>query len=413
MAETNTDAATCPVFPLERDPDRPLDPSPEFDRLVSECPFSRVRTWSGDEVWLISRFDDLRAALNHPDISSDATKPGFPVYTEAAQHVTKGFMPHLDGEEHTALRRKVIPEFRVKRIDALRPQVQEIVDGLIDAMDATGTQSADLVEDFALASTTLMICAMLGVPYSDRDVFQESVAIGFKIDTTPAESAAASKRFVDYLDALIRGKEETPSDDMFGRLADFVRSGEMTHEELLNLGRFLVIAGFETTANTMVLGVTALLEHPDQLADLLANPDLVPNAVEEILRYTMITQSGRRRLAVADIEVAGHTIKAGEGFIATQDGANRDPSAFPDPHRFDIRRKAHHHVTFGFGPHACAGAPLGRMELQVVFGTLLQRIPSMRLGVPLQELPFKYDGQVYGLYHMPVEWDEVLPRIER
>jgi cytochrome P450 len=402
----------CPVFPLPRDPQHPLDPSPEYRRLLAECPVSRVQTWNGDQAWLVTRFDDLRAVLKSADVSSQESRPGFPRYTAAAREVTAGFLPHLDPPEHTYIRRKVMPEFSVRRMNDLRPAVQRIVDGLIDEITADGRDCADLVETFALPATTLMICAMLGVPYADREIFHESVSVGFRQDTSPGQSAAATQRFVDYLDALLREKESYPTDDMLSRLGGYVGTGELSHETLLQLARILVIAGFETTASTMSLGVCALLEHPDQLADLVANPELVPGAVEEILllRYTMTTQSGRRRVATADMTVAGQLIRTGEGVIAAQDAANRDPRAFPEPDLFDLRRKARHQTTFGFGPHACAGASLGRMELQVVFGTLFQRIPTLQLAAPITELPFKHDSQIYGLYELPVTWEPATVR---
>ncbi|MEU7893408.1 cytochrome P450 [Nonomuraea sp. NPDC049152] len=168
----------------------------------------------------------------------------------------------------------------------------------------------------------------------------------------------------------------------------------------------MLIAGHETTANMIALGTLALLEHPDQLAMLRETdePKLFASAVEELLRYMNITHNGRRRVALADIEIAGQVIRAGEGIIMANDIANRDPSVFPDPDRLDIRRDARRHVAFGFGVHQCLGQPLARMELQVVYGTLYRRIPTWRLAATLDELPFKHDGSVYGVYELPVTW---------
>ena len=170
------------------------------------------------------------------------------------------------------------------------------------------------------------------------------------------------------------------------------------------MGVLMLIAGHETTANMIALGTLALLQNPDQLA-LLRNggdPKLVAGAVEELLRYLNITHNGRRRVALADIEIAGEVIRAGEGLIMANDIANRDPAVFPDPDRLDIQRDARRHVAFGFGVHQCLGQPLARMELQVVYSTLYRRIPTLRLATSVDQIPFKHDGAVYGVYELPV-----------
>jgi cytochrome P450 len=168
----------------------------------------------------------------------------------------------------------------------------------------------------------------------------------------------------------------------------------------------LLLAGHETTANMIALGTLALLEHPDQLALLRDSddPKLVAGAVEELLRYLNITHNGRRRVALADIEIGGQVIRAGEGIILANDVGNRDPDAFADPDRLDLRRDARHHVAFGFGVHQCLGQPLARMELQVVYSTLYRRIPTLRLATDVRRIPFKDDGFVYGVYELPVTW---------
>jgi cytochrome P450 len=173
------------------------------------------------------------------------------------------------------------------------------------------------------------------------------------------------------------------------------------------MGVLLLVAGHETTANMIALGTLALLEHPDQLARLREtdDPKLVASAVEELLRYLNITHGGRRRVALADIEISGQVIRAGDGLIMPTDIGNRDPEAFPDdPDRLQIDRDARRHVAFGFGVHQCLGQPLARMELQVVYGTLYRRIPTLRLAADLDEIPFKHDGFVYGVYELPVTW---------
>ncbi|MCW2883139.1 MAG: cytochrome, partial [Streptosporangiaceae bacterium] len=168
----------------------------------------------------------------------------------------------------------------------------------------------------------------------------------------------------------------------------------------------LLVAGHETTANMIALGTLTMLQHPDQLAELREadDPKLVANAVEELLRYLNITHSGRRRVAIEDVEVGGHLVKAGEGVIAANDSGNRDENVFPDPDGLDIHRQARHHIAFGYGIHQCLGQPLARVELQVVYGTLYRRIPTLRLAVPLEEVNFKHDMLVYGVHELLVSW---------
>jgi cytochrome P450 len=172
------------------------------------------------------------------------------------------------------------------------------------------------------------------------------------------------------------------------------------------MGVLLLIAGHETTANMIALGTLALLEHPEQLAALrdAGNPQLVAAAVEELLRYLTIVHFGLRRVALADIEIGDRIIRAGDGVILATVAGNRDEQVFADPDRLDIHRDARRHVAFGFGVHQCLGQPLARVELQVAYGTLYRRIPSLRLAVDREQVPFKDDGLVYGVYELPVTW---------
>ncbi|MET8862978.1 cytochrome P450 [Nonomuraea sp. NPDC004580] len=197
-----------------------------------------------------------------------------------------------------------------------------------------------------------------------------------------------------------------PADDLLSKVAARVRDGELTRQEAAQMGVLLLIAGHETTANMIALGTLALLQNPAQLALLRDSddPKLVAGAAEELLRYLNITHSGRRRVALEDVEIAGQVIRAGEGIIMPNDIGNRDPDVFPDPDRLDVRRDARRHVAFGFGVHQCLGQPLARVELQVVYGTLYRRIPTLAAAVPIEEIPFKHDGQVYGVYELPVTW---------
>jgi hypothetical protein len=281
------------------------------------------------------------------------------------------------------------------------------VDELIDDMVAQGPP-ADLVQALALPVPSLVICELLGVPYADHEFFQQRSRVLVSRDSDVQRALAATAELVEYLTELIKAKDRNPTDDLLGRLVvDQVRPGNITIKQAADTALLLLVAGHETTANMIALGTLALLRNPEQLAIVRETEDttVVAGAVEEMLRYLNIVHAGRRRVAVADVEVHGQLIRAGEGVILANDAGNRDPSAFPgDPDQLDLLRDARHHVAFGYGIHQCLGQPLARVELQVVYGTLYRRLPELALAVPFEEIPFKHDMIVYGVHTLPVTW---------
>jgi cytochrome P450 len=262
------------------------------------------------------------------------------------------------------------------------------------------------VEALALAVPSLVITAMLGVPYADHRFFQESSKTFIGRDADAQQGAEADKQVLAYFDRLIGDKLENPGDDLMSSVAGRIKAGELTREEAKRVGQLLLLAGHDTTANMIALGTLALLQHPDQLAIVrdTNDPAVIARAVEELLRYLSIVHIGHPRAALEDIEVGGHTIHAGDGLLLPAEIANRDPAIFPDPDRLDVTRDAHGHVAFAFGPHQCLGQNLARVELQVVYGTLYRRIPTLRLATTLDQIPFKHDALVYGVHELPVTW---------
>jgi cytochrome P450 len=392
-----------PEFPGTRAARCPFDPPPNLQALQKEGPLAKVRLWDGSTPWMVTTYAEQRALLADPRVSAEFSRPGYP--RQGPMNGSFASFIMMDDPEHHRLRRMVQAPFTVRRVEGMRPAVQKIVDDLIDDLLA-GPKPVDLVEAFALPVPSLVICELLGVPYADHDFFQESSKVMINRGTAPEVRAAASARLAEYLNALVGEKLANPADDLLSRLAERVKTGELSQMEAAQMGVLLLIAGHETTANMIALGTCALLQNPDQLALLRAgdDPDLVAGAVEELLRYLNITHSGRRRVALEDIEIAGQTIRAGEGLIMPNDIGNRDPEIFPNPDELDIRRDARRHVAFGFGVHQCLGQPLARMELQVVYNTLYKRIPTLRLAADLEQIPFKHDGAVYGVYELPVTW---------
>lgn len=403
---TTAPSETAPSFPMEREGRCPFDPPPSARKIQQEAPITRVSISNGTTPWLVTRYDDARKVLADSRVSSDPARPGYPAQAGGAegQGSPVSFIL-MDDPDHARLRRMVTAPFAVKRIEALRPRVQKVVDDLVDGMLA-GPQPVDLVEAFALPVPSLVICELLGVPYADHDHFQENSSAIVRRTSTMDDRRAALGALSTYLTGLLEQKIEAPEEDLLSDLGARVVDGEITLDEASQMGVLLLIAGHETTANMIALGTLALLEHPGELATLREAPEPahVASAVEELLRYLTILHVGRRRVATADIEIGDVTIREGDGVIVAADLGNRDETVFEDPDRLDLTRNPRAHIAFGFGIHQCLGQPLARMELQVVYGTLFRRIPTLRRAVELDEIPFKTDGTVYGVYELPVAW---------
>ncbi|ASO20737.1 hypothetical protein FHR81_001705 [Actinoalloteichus hoggarensis] len=403
MTSTIEPAAETPEYPMPRAQGCPFDPPPELRALQERSPLARVRLWDGSTPWLVTRYADQRAVLGDARVSADMTRPDYP--RQAPGNGGGLSFIGMDDPEHARLRRMVSAEFTVKRVAAMRPTVQRIVDDSIDELLA-GPTPVDLVEAFALPVPSLVICRLLDVPYADHDFFQGNSRTLINRNSTPEQRTDAVGRLSEYLHALVTAKIDDPGDDLLSRLAARITRGELTTPEATSMAVLLLIAGHETTANMIALSTLTLLRHPEQLALVrdADDPKVVPGAVEELLRYLNITHGGRRRVALADLEVAGRTVRAGEGLVLPNEIANRDEQAFPDPDRLDVLREARHHVAFGFGGHQCLGQSLARLELEIVYRTLYRRLPGLRLAVDFDEIPFKHDGFVYGVYELPVTW---------
>jgi cytochrome P450 len=396
-----------PDYPMARASGCPFDPPPELREQLHQAPISRVRLWDGSTPWLVTRYEDQRTLLGDPRISSDSSRAGYPHQSaglKARRNESSTFITK-DDPDHARERRMVTAAFSIKRVEALRPAIQRIVDELIDEMLA-GPKPVDLVQAFALPVPSLVICELLGVPYQDHGFFQRLSTVLIKSTSTPEDSVAAVRELVGYLDRLIGEKIAHPADDLLSLLAERVSAGELTRREAANMGQLLLVAGHETTANMIALGTFALIRHPDQLARVRESedPKLIASTVEELLRYLNIVHSGRRRAVLEDIEIGGVTIRAGEGVVLANDIGNRDPAQFTDPDRLDVGRNPRQHIAFGFGVHQCLGQPLARVELQVVYSTLYRRIPTLRLAAEIEDIPLKHDGLVYGVYELPVTW---------
>lgn len=394
-------------YPADRDLRTPLDPPPVHHEFAD---LQRGKIWDDSQPWLVTSNALFRELISDPRVSNDVRRDGYPVVNQAFKDVrTKGGMntfDRRDGDEHARVRRIVTAQFSAKRLQALRPRVEAHVNAVFDAAMA-GERRADLRTDIAFPFTSHVLCEMLGVPHDDYAWFSETVETIIN-PRSPAQSIEAYSALNRYIDGLI----EKVASDSEGLIARFalgpLADGSITRDETINLCVLLLLGGYETSANSMVLGTLALLSHPEQWADLRDHADepaVVAGAVEELVRYISVTHWGRRRVATEDIVVDDVTIKAGEGLIFLEDVSNRDPAAFPgDPNTVDIRRDTRNHVGFAHGPHHCVGNQLARMELQIFYRTLVTRMPHLRLVGEAEQLPFRTKAQIYGVSSVPIEW---------
>ncbi|WP_416970869.1 cytochrome P450 [Streptomyces sp. 4F14] len=402
-----TDIRPAPAihdFPVTRPEKCPFDPDEEYARLRAEEPVSRVRCPAGMDAWLVTRYEDVRGVLADPRLSSRAAGSDHMLPSYAGHDPLPGFMIQLDGEEHARLRRLMIGEFTGRRVEALRPYIQRIADEHADAMLAG--RGADLVRDFALPIPSRVICEMLGVPYQDHTSFQRDSQILTSFEADEATRAAATRRLEDHLGELIEKRLAVPQDDMLSRLIARADAGgrPLTVPELSTLAVLTLVAGHETTANMITLGMAVLLEDPERTAALRARPETIGPAVKELLRYLTVIQFGLVRYATEDVTVGGVEVRAGEWVVAALPSGNRDESVFPGPDTLDLGRRARTNLAFGFGPHQCIGQQLAEVELQVALTTLLRRLPGLRLARPLEQADFKLNDIVHGLRTMPVVW---------
>jgi cytochrome P450 len=406
--ETET-VSDVPEYPMGRAAGCPFAPPPEVMELGAARPLSRVRIWDGSTPWLITGYDEVRMLFSDSRVSVDDRRPGFPHWNEgmlSTVHKRPRSVFTSDAEEHTRFRRMLSKPFTFKRVEGLRPAIQQITDEHIDAMLA-GPQPADVVTALALPVPSLVISQLLGVPYEDAEMFQHHANIGLARYATGEDTVKGAVNLNKYLAQLVEAKMENPAEDAVSDLAERVKAGELSVKEAAQLGTGLLIAGHETTANMIGLGALALLQYPEQAAVLrdTDDPKVIANAVEELLRYLSIIQNGQRRIAAEDIEIAGEVIRAGEGIIIDLAPANWDANAFAEPERLYLHRSgAGQHVAFGYGRHQCVGQQLARAELQIVFHTLLRRIPTLELAVPIEDVPLKHDRLAYGVYELPVTW---------
>ncbi len=400
-----TRAAELPPLHMRRDG---LEPTSALREIRENTGVRTVTNSFGMQVYLITRHDDIKAVLSDHERFSNSRPPGFvlpgapTLSEEELTRARSGNLLALDPPEHQRLRRMLTPEFTIRRMKRLEPRIAEIVDQQLDAMAAAGPP-VDLVEMFALPIPSLAICELLGVPYDDRDEFQQRSARQLDLSVPIPERLDLQRQGRVYMGSLVERARRNPGDDILGMLVR-EHGAELTDDELVGVASLLLLAGHETTSNMLGLGTLALLRHPDQLAAVGDDTAVVAPPLEGRMRGLWFVDHAIPRDTTPPVEVAGVKIPAGELVFVSLPSGNRDPDFIDSPDVLDIRRGAIGHLGFGHGVHHCLGAPLARMEMRIAFPALLRRFPTLDLAEDFDDVQFRSFHFIYGLKSLKVKW---------
>jgi cytochrome P450 len=393
-----------PAFPFSS---HSLNPPAEYAERRSRCPLGEVRLPSGDPAILLLTYRDVAAAMAEPRLSHDLTGPGSPRMTvEPSFLQDPDILLNKDGEDHLRIRRIVASAFTPRRVERWKPVIEQVATELIDGLEDAGT-SAELVAEYCFALPVRIICRLLGVPEKDALRFRVwSNAFSSGAQMEPEERMQQVGAFIGDVAELIAAKRAEPGEDLIDDLIA-ARDGadRLTEHELLSLVTGLIAVGNETTSTALSRFLAELLDGDRVLwKELLDNPDVLPAAVDELLRFTGLSNSAMLRLAVEDVELPSGTVKAGQAIAIASNGAMRDPEAYPDPDTIRFDRDAPVPLIFGGGPHYCLGAHLAKAELIIGLGTLLKRLPTLRMTVTRDELQFSGGEIVDSMVTLPAAW---------
>ena len=386
------------------------NPHAFYANLREQGPLSYIPDFYGmGSAWIATNYDDAIAILKDPRFIKDRRKILSPedeqsVLHESVSPIEMRSMLNVDPPDHTRLRALVSKAFTPRMITQLRPRIQQITDELLDAVQAQGKM--DIITDFAYPLPITVISEMLGIPAKDRSQFrvwtQKMLSMSDQPDQEEARATAA-RAFLNYIKALLDEKRAHPANDLTSSLLQVEENGDQLSEnELLSMIWLLLLAGHETTVNLIGNGTLALLQHPEQMQRLQQDPSLLPTAVEELLRYTAPVSLSDERWASEDIAMHGEVMRKGDMVLISLSAVNTDSRQFPDPEVLDLARKENQHLAFSKGIHYCLGAPLARLEGLIAFGTLLQRLPNLRLASDPAQLIWSSNPMLRGLKSLPV-----------
>jgi cytochrome P450 len=391
--------------PYKLEPEFHQDPHTLYAELRHE-PVREVITTRGLKVWLVTGFDEAKAALADPTLSKDIRRGRDLMARHQTTDMSRAFgvseisahMLNTDPPDHTRLRKLVNKAFTPRTIEPMRARIAEISTDLLDAM--APLDEVDLLPAFAFPLPITVICELLGVPGVNRDDFREWTSA--LVEATSVDSVReAGTAMATYLLELIEDKRANPAEDLLTELVHAGDDGDrLNAAELVSMVSLLLIAGHETTVNLIANAVFALLRHPDQLAALRADRSLLPGAIEELLRFDGPVNSVTLRFTTKPITLGGTVIPADEIVLVSAMAANHDPDHYPDADSLDITRDASGHLAFGHGIHFCVGAPLARMEAEIAIGALLDRY-DVQLAVPAESLRWR-QTMIRGLEKLPL-----------
>ncbi|MEU1689471.1 cytochrome P450 [Micromonospora sp. NPDC005707] len=390
-----------------------MTPSPELKSkppsltdapvLGRTAPVRQIALPHGALAWLITNGDEVRHALAHPHLIKDGPlEGGFPGLPPELALAMSSDVLHSNPPDHGRLRKLVSAAFTRRRTEALAPRIQELTDDLLDAF--ADRDQVDLVPALTFPLPFKVIAELLGVPAEDSEIFQgwaNTITQGTL--ARPEEFIGAATRLVEYARTLIELKRREPADDLLSGLVGVSDGGDrLSEDELTSMVFLMLIAGHATTTNLIGNGVHDLLTHPETLAAVRADPERLPTAIEEFLRYEAPLRMATPRRAAEDVSIGGATIPRGDMVFISLVAANHDPALFAEPERFDIGREKNAHLSFGHGLHHCMGAPLARLEARIAIGTLLARFPKLRLAVPPEQLTRQTSILMNGWESLPV-----------
>lgn len=387
------------------------DPYPIYARLREEMPVCRIRLGRGVYAWLITRYEDVLAAFKDDRLVNDrrnAPTKHRPFKEDLLNWIFSILNRNMlgsDNPDHARLRGLVQQAFTARRVEEMRAQIERLTEGLLDGV--AGRQQIDIVRDYAVPLPATVIAQLLGVPVSDRERFHHwSDAI---LSLNAAEwsgllrAAPIVLMFLRYIRKLVKLREKEPQDDLVSALVAARQAGDkLSENEVVAMIFLLLVAGHETTVNLIGNGTLSLLENPEELAKLRAQPLLMASAVEELARYEGPLEFANARWATSDITLSGGTVPKGEPLLLALVSSNRDPQQFASPDKLDLARETNRHLAFGQGMHYCLGAMLARMEAQIALTTLLRRFPDLRLTGPRSQLRWRKSVVLRGLESLPI-----------
>lgn len=382
----------------------PFDPPDGYTPLREQERITRMSYPGGTPGWLITRHAEAKELLTHKSFSARQEGIISPVPTELAYDgpADPGAFAKTDDPVHSKYRKLITGFFTVRRTRQLAPMIERIVHEQLDDLEKAGP-GADLVDVFTESVPSRVMCEMIGVPESERKSLQRHVETLGRLSSTVPEALAAVSGMSGFLARFVPTRMDDPRDDILG---DLIRGGQLTEQELMGMTATLITGAMDTTGNMLAMGIFTLLEHPDQLAKLHEDPELMGAAVEELLRFLTISHLGASRWALEDVEFAGQIIKKGEVVTVALPAANRDPERYDNPDQLDIGRTDHGHLALGHGVHQCLGQHLARTILRVGYEALFDRFPTLQLAVPSEEIQMRDDFVHYGPRSLPVTWDD-------